>query len=531
MRPSARLAALAPVATLVMLSCGPKAPPDAPPKDPPRVFVTVAESDVVGTQFKLSISVTGCDAVNAVQLYDHTSLIKVVEYGPTPTPVTLAMNELPWPSLGFAGNLSLRAQAFCMDGRSNTSTAVPAVFFPVEKVVSLGGAQVVTDNFVVDGREPLATFSGCSGGAQPGTTMLATVDQAGAVTKTQQALPVPCDLTSAVTPRNGPSGKRWMWTAGLGAFAFDAGLAVSGHREGKVHALAVMPNGDAVTWDRTSPSGGLQWRSHQDASLRWAINPLGQLAGSPQLRQGFGLYVPVLTAELTGEATFRVHAVNEQNGGTVGTYDQLKWTVGLGDTAYVPQTAFNADASVVYVPVPLPAAEGRPAGTSQVWACPTAQTGGCNVNSRKWVSPELPGTPVSAVVPFNGGTRLAAIAPNGTWFLDALTGEVQNQGGRPLEPSGGLVTLGYEKGLTGPDFYLFNGSLPRPGEEHLWVPLYTEIVGTDAPGAGELFRYTLLSGSLSGALDDEGRLWLRVGPNLVKPLPLAQYRYVAPARP
>jgi len=515
MRPHRLLAAL--LLALGGTGCGPQAPPDAPPKDPPRVFVTVDQADVVGTEFRLKVSVTGCDAVQAISLLEHGSFLKNVPYTSTPTQVTLGMDEVPWNAVGLAGKLSLSARATCKDGRNNTSSAVPGTFFPVESVVDRGGLQVVPDAFVAEGRHPYATFTGCAGGAQAGTTALATVDQGGTVTQLQEAAPISCLLTSVLTPRNAASGKRWLWTYDEGAVAFDAQLALSGYAEGKVNGLGVMPNGDALTWNRSTPSGGLRWIRHDTGQVKWAATPQGELAGTPQLRVGFGVYVPVLTAELTQEATFRVQALSAETGGALATYDLLKWSYGVGDVPYVPQSAFNADASVVYVPVPLPG------GSSQVWACTTAQLGGCNPSNRRWASLELVGTPVAVVVPFNNGTRLAAVAPNGTWFLDAATGEVQNKDGLPLQPSGGLVTLAVEKGLTGPDFYLFNGPASA------LAPPATEVVATDLPGAGELFRYTRDNDSLAGAVDDAGRLWLRVGVNLVRTLELPQYRYVAPA--
>ena len=498
--------------------CGPQAPPDAPPKDPPRVFVTVDRADVVGTSFGLKVSVTGCDAVQAVSLLDHGSFLKNVPYTATPTPVSLGMNEVPWQSVGLAGRLSLSARATCRDGRSNTSASVPGTFFPVEAVVERGGVQVVPDAFVADGRSPHATFTGCAGGSNPGTTALATVDQGGTVTLLQEAAPVPCLLTSAITPRNPASGKRWLWTYDEGAFAFDAQLQVSGFAEGKVNGLGVMPNGDALTWNRSTPSGGLRWIRHDTGQVKWSATPQGELAGTPQLRVGFGVYVPVLNAALTNEATFKVQALSADTGGALATYDLLRWSYGVGDVPYVPQAAFNADASVVYVPVPLPG------GSSQVWACTTAQLGGCNPSNRRWATPELVGTPVAVIVPFNNGQRLAAVAPNGTWFLDAATGEVQNKGGLPLQPAEGLVTLAVEKGLSGPDFYLFNGPASA------LTPRTTEVVATDLPAAGELFRYARNNDTLAGAVDDEGRLWLRAGTDLVRTLELPQYRYVAPTQ-
>ena len=66
---------------------------------------------------------------------------------------------------------------------------------------------------------------------------------------------------------------------------------------------------------------------------------------------------------------------------------------------------------------------------------------------------------------------------------------------------------------TGSTFYMFNSAAWEEGD----VPPYpVEIIATDAAEKGELFRYRVPGGSLYGALDDSGALWLRVGSRLVK---------------
>lgn len=49
----------------------------------------------------------------------------------------------------------------------------------------------------------------------------------------------------------------------------------------------------------------------------------------------------------------------------------------------------------------------------------------------------------------------------------------------------------------------------------------------DSAEKGELFRYEV-SSSLSCSVDDSGRLWMRVGNNLVQALQLSEYRAVKP---
>jgi hypothetical protein len=133
-------------------------------------------------------------------------------------------------------------------------------------------------------------------------------------------------------------------------------------------------------------------------------------------------------------------------------------------------------------------------------------------------------------VPYAAGTRLAAIAAQQAWFLDTTNGAITNKGGASLAAEGGLVVLQVQSGAppNAQAFYLLNGAPPQAG---LPAPQPLEIVATDDPTKGELYRYQVSAGSLSVAIDESGTLWMRVGGSLVRPLTLNEYRQVRPVTP
>ena len=85
-------------------------------------------------------------------------------------------------------------------------------------------------------------------------------------------------------------------------------------------------------------------------------------------------------------------------------------------------------------------------------------------------------------------------------------------------PEGALYTTGVQPGQ-GRDFYFLNGSGAAGS-------LPVELVAVDAPENGELLRFSTNGSSLMAGVDESGQLWLRVGPNLVRPLPLIEYAEV-----
>lgn len=522
------------VATLLLLvlaGCGPKPPPPKPPKSPPQVFLTFPEGNVVGTEIAVSVSVVGCTTVKDLGIWHTTpegaeQIVLNAPYSSSPTAVVIPANKIPYPLTGVAAQLNLKAKAVCEDDRLGSSSSVSAVFFPVEKVISKDGALVVPQSFVASGQGANTLFFGCSGGASAGSTQLARVNVSGDVTATKSPLPYPCTTATVITPSNLASGKRWAWEKDVGGYAFDVNLQISAQTSGPTTALGVMPNGDAIVWDKSALNGSLKWIQHASGQVKWPADPLGRLAGAPTYRQSFGVYVPELNYEqATLEDTLRIEVLNEASGSSVQTYDITKWKYGLGDEPLNIHVAFNNDASLIYFPVPLPGL-----ASSQVWAC--SSTGvGCSGNNRLWTTVDLPGV-ATVIVPFHNGSKLAAVGADFTWFIDAATGGIINSAdgatgfAKGIEPSGQLITYGVEVNSKGTDVYLLNGPHPNSGRPRQAI----EIVGIESPQQGEVFRYEVAVGSsVSVAVDDSGGppgsgTWLRIGNNLVKPKLMSDYR-------
>ena len=112
--------------------------------------------------------------------------------------------------------------------------------------------------------------------------------------------------------------------------------------------------------------------------------------------------------------------------------------------------------------------------------------------SRRWTSVPFPGI-MRAIVPYSQNNVYAVIGPFAVYFLSGQLGTVLNLGEQPLTPSGSLVVVGVQPG-SGTDFYILTGPDFGPG-----VPSFaSEIVATEAPSAGELWRLTWGSGESSG---------------------------------
>ena len=189
-----------------------------------------------------------------------------------------------------------------------------------------------------------------------------------------------------------------------------------------------------------------------------------------------------------------------------------------------PPSVFSPNGEVLFLAYEIAA------GASNVLACATTG-GGCAQGTPLWTSELLTGS-IVALVPYATGSRVAAVAPQKVWFLEASTGTVTNKGGvaGAWSPEGGLVVLQVQSSAP-PNplgFYLLSGPPQRP---NLPTPQPLEIIATDDPTKGELYRYQINAGSISVAIDDSGTLWMRAGSSLVRPLPMADYRQVRPVTP
>ncbi|MFY0521821.1 hypothetical protein ACN28I_00910 [Archangium gephyra] len=493
------------------LACNQPPPPTTP--DLPQVSIIVDEPTSVGKSVKLFITTSGCDQVQRLELLDNNELLKQVTYGASPTQVELATSDLRF-ARGISANLSLTARVTCADGRTNVSQAQPATFFPVDEVVEPinSTTPVVPDYFVVDGSGATASFIGCT--KEGSRSFLYKVTKSNPANRQRVEMDFPCDATTIITDRKpAGTGHRWVWTKDQGAFAIDAGFnIVTIPALPAVKNLAVAPNGDAFVYnvarlERFSPTGTSKW------NLEIAdpeTNTISLILADPFVRPDGKVVIPLYDDRL--ETHLYVGIVNANGTGFV------RYEIDRFPLEQYPPVAFDPTGTVVYVATQGPT-------SANVRACAIGSTKLCVASgSRLWISEPLPGY-MAALVPYNNGTRLAAIGSNRFWFLEARDGQSNegqavNKDQLPLTPNGALVARFAQQG-PGSAFYMFTSAV---GTTEKPYPYPVEIVATDAAEKGELFRYQVPGGSLYGALDDSEALWLRVGPKLVKPFAPEQYR-------
>ncbi|MFY0566201.1 hypothetical protein ACN28E_20510 [Archangium lansingense] len=512
--PHSRRAWVRPALLLPFLSlaCTPPPPPTTP--DLPQVSILVDEPSTVGRAVKLSISTSGCDQVQSLQLLDNNELIKQVTYSATPTQVEIGTTEIRY-TRGISANLSLTARVTCADGRTNVSQAQPATFFPVEEVIeppANSTTSVVPDYFVVDGSGSNASFIGC--GKEGARSYLYKVPKNNPTNRQKLEMDFPCDATTIITDRKpAGSGHRWVWTKDQGAIAIDANFnLVTVPALTDVRNLAVAPDGNAFVYDVArldvvTPKGTVKWtREIADPET----NTISLILTDPFVRPDGKILIPLYDDRL--ETHLYVGIVNADGTGFV------RYEIDQFPLEQYPPVAFDPTGTVMYVATQGP-------NSANVRACTIGSAKLCVASgSRLWISQELPGY-MAALVPYNNGTRLAAIGRNRFWFLEArdgqsTEGQVMNKDQQPLTANGALVARFAQQG-PGSAFYMFTsaaGTTEKP------YPYPVEIVATDAAEKGELFRYQVPGGSLYGALDDTEALWLRVGTKLVKPFTPQQYR-------
>jgi len=504
--------------SLLAVACDPTPPPTPP--ELPQVGIIMEELSTVGTSLKLAIAVSGCAQVQSLELLDDNTLLKQVTYTTNPTPVELAMNEVRY-TQGIAARLSLTARVTCTDGRTNVSQAQLATFFPVAESISPLGTndQVVPNYFVADGSGAGVTFIGCvreSNGAG-----LYKVTKNPADKETRVTMEIPCTERTVITDRKpAGTGWRWVWTPDVGLFSIDSQFRPGPVIRLAVDRLTVTPEGDALVYDEMQ---GRLWRISRTATTSvamWSTLTTNTIIGEMVFAgNGTTAVVPLgfgFSEDSTG-GEIRVGTLN---------YDTGQWTrVSYVDTLSnitpvvpAPPVTFNASGTQLFIAVQT--------GTSaNVKACVVnATVEGCDGPNLKWRTANPLQGAVVALVPYANGSRVATVAANHTWFLDATTGQVVNKGGQSLSPTGALAPRQVLVGAASV-FYLFNSAVPQPGQ---LLPAPVEIVATDLAERGELFRYVIPGSSLSGATDDAGTLWLRMDRKLVRPLPAEQYRQVRP---
>ncbi len=495
-------------------ACGPKPPPL--PGDPPRVTVQPVSATVADTKLQVTITVSGCEAVKHLSLWNRDVHVADVEYKGNPTVYEIAPGNLRYHA-GLAADVALVARVRCDDDRENSSNPAAVRFLPVAEVVrAQPGAQAVTDVFWAVGQGPHVGFIGCSGTGDGGTAFVR-VSRGGEITHFNQSIGFNCSAQTWITELHGPTGLRWAVEPGVGAFAFKENMDIYAVFVGNVRHLTVGPDGDALIYAEGPERlmrvsrGAAPW---QGGDVMWTFGTAGRITGNVGVHGGMDtVYVPMWVDTLgTQTAALWMQRLSYTTGGAVGAVELKSFQYGVGDVPFLPPVAFSQDASIAFF-----AMRTHPTA-STVFACATnASQAGCKGDDLKWQTGPLAGH-VLLTVPYFGKSIVAAVAHQHTWFIGAENGHILNKDAQPVQPEGALVTMGVQAGQ-GKDFYILSGS-GQPGT------LPTELIAVDAPEFGPLFRYSLHGGSLMAGVDDSGQLWMRVNQDLVRTLPLAEYQLV-----
>ncbi len=512
-----------------VLACTPEPPPPPPPKPPPQAFLTVPEPMILGSSIKGSLTTSGCTKVEGVDLLANGGFIANANYrgNPTEWELTGALLNRYYSQLGFAVPLTLTAKVTCDDGRNNVSQAVGVKFLPVASVLEVPGSQALPDAFVAEGglSGTPTTFIGCVG-MQVGVA-LARVGTDGMISAYNATLPFNCSYESVISEKSRATQTRWVLQPGVGAFAFDTGLNITAIVQGAYKQMYVTSDGDAILWKDIVPDSMLVRAQPKPATptqvVRWEVRFPGIMNAAPAVD--------------VGNRFVWASSWQYDQGSGIGNIVALKYNYDTGqllnnpppilvqqsfntlNTPIIPNGAFNADGTLLYVPFLTVDNQGLVKSVAQ--GCATNATG-CQGASRRWTSRIFDGV-ISNIVPFSGQNFLAAAGPYQVYFLSTTDGTVKNLGEQPLRPEGSLIVHGVQAGA-GADFYLLNGPNVSTATTY---PI--EIVATDHPTSGELWRFSLGGGETptSGnylAVDEGGAVWLRVGAKMVKPLSNAEYR-------
>lgn len=526
MRHSLRFVLLAALAA----ACGGSQNPPLPPP-PPMVQLLAPETNVVGSSFKLRVNVTGCERVEQLQLEQSGQLVLTANYKGANTEIEVPGAQLTsfYGKLGMAADLTLRMKAICGD-RQGISQPVGLKFFWVASVVPPSeNAIAMPDAFVAEGgvSGTPTTFLGCAATSMGNTVVR--MNQAGQVTGLNPSPPFPCNYYATISEKVA-GGLRWLYQPGQGAYAFDTNSfnitnGISGDSYGM---FAAAPDGDALIWDSlagTMPAlSKLPRNAGTFGTISWVSDVKGIVNGQPAFDMSTGLVlVPTWRVPFGGQTgTQSIQYVNYATGAVTGELNLVTQRFEFLQPQDAPQVAFSPDGRTIYIAVPV---QGQ-GNASAVIACGTqGGGGGC---TPRWRSPNLDAI-VRYLIPFAGGTKVAAIATDRIWFLEesstAQRGAVLNPGGLPTTVSGNLFVCGAQAGF-GSDFYLF--ACPDRGMNPTFA---TEIIAFDNAANGEVYRYSLEGGetaqnALTMAVDEIGTVWLRIGLNQVKPLTLSEYRSI-----
>lgn len=524
---------------VVLASCEPEPQPPPTPPPPPLVSLTLLEGNVIGDSVKGRVNVTGCKTVAQVQLLQgNNEFLYDVQYKNAATDFTLpaGLFSAIYPRVGIAASITLRAKAICDDARTANSQPVGLKFFPIaQRLTAADGSQMVPDNFIAEGGfgGTPNTFLGCAV-ISTGTTIVR-VNTRGEVLGYIASMPFNCSLATQISDRSNVTGTRWVLEPNVGVFAFKNDLTiVKSFRNQKVLRMGVGAKGSAVVW---VDEGGSRNRIMKMDPVATTVNDwetefhgvimnsdpvIDDAAGNSVWVSGWQMDVGTKIADIVPYqydlSTGQLRNGLPQLGGFPASILRQEYPM-LVSEPIIPQGFFSPDGAFFTLPL-----ISLNAMSSTIVSCSTSPSSpNCEGAARRWTSPTFNGI-FRLVVPFSQNNMVAAVSPFGVFFLNNQLGSVINLGEQPLTPSGSQLVVGVRPGA-GQDFYILTGPNYGPGVAS-WP---TEIIATDGPSAGELWRLEFGSGESSAnamymSIDEANQVWVRTGLDLIKPLPNTEYR-------
>jgi hypothetical protein len=447
--------------------------------------------EVLAPSLKLTVQVTGCDAVTKVRVYERDQALLETDATGTTTTVEVLAKAIDFKSRGAAADLTLKGEGLCASGQSAKSDAVPVTFMPAAEV--LPGPWPFT-NFWVDADGD--SFLSC-------TREVVRHGKDRSRSAAKVTLPFDCgqdaDLAFA------PDGMRYLSRPGFGFAAFTSSLearfdvSLDGLKQ-----LLVPAQGSIVAVGYNEVVHSLHSYGRTSGKEEWASTVGGPPVGA-LVKDRLGRIVYPLVSFPAGGSTgdLGVERYDSRTGKLTGTHAFGRIRTEVLSTTPIPPLSFDETGDTAYF------ADLNDPGV--VTACDAISDNVCSEVGKglKWRSPPLSGGVVSAVRTPSG---LVALGPRVAYFLDPATGAPLS---KPVSPTGSLafrhVLAGADSGTT-----LLALKSGEPGIK--------EVVLFDAPGS-EAARFVTGGSGYVVDLDPQGRLLL-LGADLFRLLPGSEYRRV-----
>jgi hypothetical protein len=533
------------VCALGLLACGEKKPLPLP-EEPHRVSLTSTENHFVSNAIHLIAKVQGCDNITQAQLLQENAPVTEIHFEKGTALITLPYKafEAFFPKLGIEAHLNLKARVQCENGRTSDSLPIGVSFFPVESTVerknamqsftAIGGAQGTPTTFLGCPQNPMDNLG----------PFLEHFDKQGNLLGQIYTTPLQCACNAFTQINDALSGLRWAYTPGN--YAESRACTLFAFRDNPLHLVS----GTNSTTNSSQSCNGFATDSNGNAFVvvvdrvgfqLFRISIQGEQSNSPSYNSlaevdfpappvvvGDTLLLPIWRVG-TGTLEVLRFDISNPNSGTTLTYlcsfDNGPMEPSLPDCPVTPQ--LNSPAT----PAAVLSKDGTRLYVAQRNAANNAFVALYNLNPpnpsplhiHSWGPFESPITQLSLS---KNERFLVASTARTTYFFS--TNPSADTLGPPLTVSGSLYVSKHIHGPETDDSLILLG-LPffQETRSYGW-PL--EAIAVDKPERGELWRFNyrgdgkLPLSALAVSVDEGGQMWMRMGLQLVNPLPQNHYR-------